>query len=246
MNKYIDEVYEILDKSDIHPEYRSFINNTLQNLAITRNADHLNYILGTPREFTNKLIENNKVYQPLDNECVDSNDSTIEPNSNLDNNFENEDITNFETNANIVDKDQKSRKLPKGAFHHTYNISIMLIYKIIVVMLIIGSLIGAAILALIYHSYEVNTSIIASFFAFLALLALIGLTLEQIRNVINSLLHRGHNLLSYIVKLVICSALALGTYQLFRLCLIALINHLPLSETLSKLEPITNFILNIK
>ncbi len=224
MNNYINEVNELLDKRDIHPEYRSFINKTLDNLAVTRNDEHLKYILGTPEAFVEQMLLNNEVYQPkqLRNEA---------------------ESTSQQLNDEVDKQDRETSKLPKSKFYRTYNLTIMLAYKIISIICILSTLWTVAMLILRYHSYEVNITIISLYFAFLATIALIGLSLEQIRNVINSLLHKRNNLNMNIVKLIICIIILFATIQLLNISYEALTIYLPSEASTRTFDPITNFLI---
>ncbi len=226
MNNYTSEVLEILKKSDIHEEYYSFISKTLNDLAITRNEEHLTHILGTPDEFVAEVLANNSHYIPSEN-------------------YQNKQVSL--TADKPVEKDKKSKKAkPKGFFFGLYNKTIMLVYKVAAIIAIIMTFKSALMVILLYHSYEVNVTLIALYFAFLAFLALFGLILEAIRDSIYFFVKDKARLSKSLIKLLIWLILIVLSLQLMAICFDALQAYVPSVGSLSSFDPITNFFINLR
>ncbi len=229
MNNYIDQVIEMLDKSGIQDEYRSFIVQTINNLAITRNDEHLEYILGTPKEFTEQVLSNNHNFQatpsPISNTTSEENNSYL----GTDVLYHDDSVADYETNS----RNNKGTRPKQGKFFFMYNKSVMFIYKIIVIFLIVSSLWHCLLLLIKYHSHEFNIALLTILLASFAFLAFFGIALEYVRDIINSLLQQRQHLTFYIIKFIITLAFVALTIAIISASFNALSYYVPAGTELA-------------
>lgn len=244
MNTYYQKVITEIKTCDLHPEYRSFLVKTITELATEKSEDEFIALIGPIDEFMTRVKRDNEKYcqshpsSPVEQQVTDETQfGATSPTAHKHDKGEHQQ----QTIASDLNSDNNGKTLKKSKFYRIYQKTIMLIYKILCLGLVLTILWNTGVILVRYHNYNVSIVILSICFACFAFLALIGLILEQIRNIIYSLVYNRDQLVKYLCLFFLIFIIVVFTCEIIKQSYLTLVYYTNQIINLSDIKLLIGF-----